>query len=624
MEFALVGVGRGVLQRGGDIGLLRLELGNSFLQLADFLAVFADFVRGGFFCGGHGGGFRGGRGGGGLLGTGVGEAGGEREAGVGGLGFLQIIIVVAGVGREAAAVDVEHGLRKGADEVHVVTDEDERAFVILQRADEGVDRLDVQVGRRLVHEEEIRRFDEDAGEGEAGFFAAGEDADGFVDVVFAEEEGAEDGAGLLFGELVFERAQRHHVFEDGHAGVEVVEAVLGEVAGDDVAAEFAGAALGRDDVGEDFEEGRFAGAVGADEDDALAAFAGEVEVLVDDVLAVGLLDVGEGDDLEAGARGLRELEVHLAQFLGGLLDGDLLEAFDLLFFRLGAGGHGGLGAEAVDEDLEVGDLALLGLEGGGLLGFARLFFLQVIVVVAVVIAEGAGAELEHAGAEGVEEGAVVRDDDEAAGVADEVVLEPEEGLEIEMVGRLVEQEEGGLGDEEPGEVGAHDPAAGEGFRELEGVAFLEAEAGEDFFRAGLEGVIDVVVVLVGLEFLAAGGDVENGFVAGGGALLREVTEVGAALPLDGAGVGLFLAEDEAEQRGFAGAVGADKAEAVGAGNEQGDIREEFAGAIGLGDVGDGKHRNRAANTRPGRGVNGGLWAGRKRRAGPQMGFIWPA
>ena len=57
---------------------------------------------------------------------------------------------------------------------------------------------------------------------------------------------------------------------------------------------------------------------------------------------------------------------------------------------------------------------------------------------------------------------------------------------------------------------------------------------------------------------------KNGLVTGGRAFLREITEVSAALPLDGAGVGLFLAEDEAEERGLARAVGTDEAEAVGA------------------------------------------------------------
>jgi hypothetical protein len=53
-----------------------------------------------------------------------------------------------------------------------------------------------------------------------------------------------------------------------------------------------------------------------------------------------------------------------------------------------------------------------------------------------------------------------------------------------MVGRFVEEEKGWFGYEQAGEMGAHDPAAGKRFGEFECVAFLEAEASEDFFRAG--------------------------------------------------------------------------------------------------------------------------------------------
>ena len=42
VEFTFVGVGRGIFQSAGDLGLLRLKLGNFFLQQADFLAEFPD------------------------------------------------------------------------------------------------------------------------------------------------------------------------------------------------------------------------------------------------------------------------------------------------------------------------------------------------------------------------------------------------------------------------------------------------------------------------------------------------------------------------------------------------------------------------------------------------------
>jgi hypothetical protein len=118
----------------------------------------------------------------------------------------------------------------------------------------------------------------------------------------------------------------------------------------------------------------------------------------------------------------------------------------------------------------------------------------------------------------------------------------------------------------------------------------KAESGEDFFRARLERPVDVVIVVVlGHELFAAGGDLQDGLVADGGAFLRQVAEVRAAFPLDRALIGRLFAENEVEQGGLAGAVGADEAVAVGARDENRHLGKEFAGAVGLRDVGDSEH-----------------------------------
>ena len=130
---------------------------------------------------------------------------------------------------------------------------------------------------------------------------------------------------------------------------------------------------------------------------------------------------------------------------------------------------------------------------------------------------------------------------------------------------------------------AHHPAAGEGLRDLVMRRLsLEAEAGEDLLRAGLEGVVDIpVVVVLGLELAAARRDLEDGLVADGRAFLREEAEVRAAFPLDQAFVRVVLAEDDVEEGGLARAVGADEAEAVRTGDVQRDLREQGAGSVGL-------------------------------------------
>ena len=80
-------------------------------------------------------------------------------------------------------------------------------------------------------------------------------------------------------------------------------------------------------------------------------------------------------------------------------------------------------------------------------------------VVADVVGERAQADLGDAGDDGVEEEAIVRDEDDCVRVVREVLLEPVARLEIEMVGRLVEQEQPRTAEQQLGERDAHLPAA---------------------------------------------------------------------------------------------------------------------------------------------------------------------
>ena len=120
----------------------------------------------------------------------------------------------------------------------VVGDEDEGAFEALEGADEAFDAPDVKVGGGLVHEEEVGRVHEKFDEVEAALLTPGEDFALFVDVLAAEEEGAEDGAGVVLTKLGGAAAD---FFEDAEFGVQGVATMLGEVSDAGVGTEFAGA-----------------------------------------------------------------------------------------------------------------------------------------------------------------------------------------------------------------------------------------------------------------------------------------------------------------------------------------------------------------------------------------------
>ena len=95
------------------------------------------------------------------------QGGGEGLAGGACLGLVEVVLVVSGVGGDDAGADVEDVLGHLTDEVHVMADEDEGAFVLIESADEGVDAAHVEMGGGLVHEEEVWRIEQQAHEHEA-------------------------------------------------------------------------------------------------------------------------------------------------------------------------------------------------------------------------------------------------------------------------------------------------------------------------------------------------------------------------------------------------------------------------------------------------------------------------
>ena len=109
----------------------------------------------------------------------------------------------------------------------------------------------------------------------------------------------------------------------------------------------------------------------------------------------------------------------------------------------------------VDRALARALLLLLVLQPGALL-------LEPARVVALVRDAAAAIELEDPAGDVVEEVAVVGDRDDRARVVLEVALEPGDRFGVEVVGRLVEQQQVGLAQQQPAERDAAPLAAGEG------------------------------------------------------------------------------------------------------------------------------------------------------------------
>jgi hypothetical protein len=123
-------------------------------------------------------------------------------------------------------------------EVPVVAGEDDRALVVQQRFDEGIDGIDVEVVPRLVEDQHVVVAQQQARQAEAGALPAGEDGDRLPDVRPPEQESASDLKNLLV--LLAKGGLTPQVFEDRpplrEAGIDVlgVDADVAAVAPADV------------------------------------------------------------------------------------------------------------------------------------------------------------------------------------------------------------------------------------------------------------------------------------------------------------------------------------------------------------------------------------------------------
>ena len=394
--------------------------------------------------------------------------------------------------------------------------------------------------------------------------------------------------------------------------------MLGVVVNRDLGTEGPRAAVDGQDSGEDLQQRRLAGAVDADEGDPLATLHGQGEPPVDDVVAVRLVDVRQRDHRPARPRRGREGE---ADPTAGAVDDHPLDPLQHLDPALHLPRLRGLVPEALDEPLDLGDALGLVPSARREQLLPRLPLDQVPVVGARVEGEPRGRELRDRRHHPVQEVPVVRRDHDRPLVARQELLEPPERLEIQVVGRLVQQEQRGAQQQQTGEGGAHPPATRELSERARDLLPLEAEPAEDDPRlgfqpvapAGLESVLELAVPRrerlrrVGRqrgaqlpEFALDRPHVvepperlrEHGAGRGATDFLREVADRDAAVAAHVAAVRLLETGQEAAERRLADAVRSDQPDPLVGGETPGEVREEALAAVALRDGLELDHRAR--------------------------------
>ena len=111
----------------------------------------------------------------------------------------------------------------------------------------------------------------------------------------------------------------------------------------------------------------------------------------------------------------------------------------------------------------------------------------------------------------VQQLAVVADDQRGVRIFLQARFQPQRAFEVEIVGRLVEQQQIGFGEQRGGQRHPHAPAAGELRHRAVEIGVGEAKAGEDFGSARRRTVgVDGVELVINLRHLFGRGGFERG------------------------------------------------------------------------------------------------------------------
>ena len=344
-----------------------------------------------------------------------------------------------------------------------------------QRRLERLAALEVEVVRRLVEHEQVRAARDDEREREPPPLAAGERAHRLLVLLPArEEEPAE--------ELLRLRAPQPGRGDRGvehRAALVELRLVLGEVRGLDAVAELDPPRGGLAPAEHRLEQRRLARAVRADERHVLAALEREARRREQRLVARAEREPVGLDHDPARALRVQELEPERPPLAGARLrPGAFRRSISLCFdFAWLA-----FVALAPKRSTNRSSCAIFSASRSALraceLGPRRLLA-PPEVPLAREVDRAAAVELEHRRRHRLEEPAVVRDEDHRGVDRREQPLEPLDRLDVEVVRRLVEQQQVGLGGERARQRGPRQLAARERRERPVEVGVGEAEAAHD-------------------------------------------------------------------------------------------------------------------------------------------------
>ena len=422
------------------------------------------------------------------------------------------------------------------------------AVIVGQRLLQEVERVGVEIVGRFVEHDHVGGCGQRLGQQEAVALSARQRTHRLACLLVAEQVFAQVGHHM--GGMA---AHQHMVVAVGEnfprrlVGIEA-DAALVDHHRQQVGAELHRAGVGLQFAHQHLEQRRLAGAVGTDQADAVLAKDTRREIFYDDLVAPRLGDVARGDDQctrRFGRAGLDGGAADRADLVAALL-AERVQRPEAAFVSRAAGADAlarpfGL---ALDQPVELVPFRRLPLDDVGRPGLE-------FAVAAVEAAHDAAIEPQHGPRQRGEEATVVAHQHIGAAPAGELLLQPLDGRQVEVVGRFVEQHHVGFAHQHARQCGA----AGFAARQPAGLAVaVELHLLED---GG-----DAIVGRAQRIGQDRGDMIGNGRMTGEIRLLRQRGDGGAGLGEARAAVEDRLAGQDTQQGRFSRAIAADQRQAL--------------------------------------------------------------
>ncbi|VVO40828.1 hypothetical protein PS712_05842 [Pseudomonas fluorescens] len=398
-----------------------------------------------------------------------------------GTGTLEGAVATA-IESDFALIDVRDVIDHGIEEVPVVGNQHQGARVAFEPLFEPDDGVEVQVVGRFVEQQQVRTIPGDQRQGQTRFLATGEIQHRLVDPRAAEVETTEE---VAQGLLALGRRQTLQVQQRAGLGVQRVELMLGEVANHGVLATGQATGQWRKLTGEVLDQGRFTGTVRAEQANPCARGQLQLDLLEHGFVAVTQAGIGQIDQRAGDFLRFTENKIERRIDVGG---GQLFHPLQCLDPALGLTGLGSLRLKAGDVAFHVRTLHLLLLVGLLLLG--QTFGTGTLegAVATAIESDFALIDVRDVIDHGIEEVPVVGNQHQGARVAFEPLFEPDDGVEVQVVGRFVEQQQVRWTHQGLRQVQTHPPATGEVPDLAIHLLVGEAQASQQLARPGVGGV----------------------------------------------------------------------------------------------------------------------------------------